>query len=90
MKPCTFQSMIEKLKKNPPRENFLYFRKRKPRKSVYIFSKESFFYILGNGNAETETLKKLHTFQEVTCKARKTNKKYSQHSSIIWPVWLNG
>ena len=35
---------------SPPRENFLYFRKQKPDKFSYIFWKESFSYISGNGN----------------------------------------
>ena len=38
-----------KNKRNPPQENFLYFRKRKPRKISYIFSKESCSYVSGNG-----------------------------------------
>ena len=39
-------------KKNPLGENFSYFRKQKPRKICYIFSKEIFPYISGNGNHE--------------------------------------
>ena len=27
MEPCTFQPKLEKMKKNPPRKNFLFFRK---------------------------------------------------------------
>ena len=37
---------------NPAQENFFYFRKRTPRKNYFIFSKESFPYISGNGNPE--------------------------------------
>ena len=37
-----FSVQAQKIKKNPPRENFLYFRKRKPRKKLpyisYVFS----------------------------------------------------
>ena len=44
-----FQPKLEKVKQNPPQENFLYFRKWTPRKNSYIFLEESFFYISGNG-----------------------------------------
>ena len=48
--PALF-SPSSKSKNNPPRENFLYFSKRKPRKN---FSQERFFYFLGNRNPKTE------------------------------------
>ena len=51
-----------KNKKNPHRENFLYFRKRKPRKSFIFSSKESCSCVSGKGNPEMETLKKLLIF----------------------------
>ena len=35
---------------SPPQENFLYFRKWKHQNFSYIFSKENFSYISGNGN----------------------------------------
>ena len=35
---------------SPPREKFLYFRNGNPEKTFYIFSKESFSYILEKGN----------------------------------------
>ena len=75
-----------KNKRNPPRENFLYFRKRKPRKISCVFLKECFCYISGNGNPETETLKELLIFLGITCKAWKTNKKvcFEEISCILW------
>ena len=48
MRPCTFQAKLKK-QKYLPRENFLCFRKREPRKISYIFSKESWSYILRSG-----------------------------------------
>ena len=36
MKPCTFHPS-SKNKRNPPRENFLYFRKRKSQKNIFCF-----------------------------------------------------
>ena len=45
------------------KENFFYFRKLKPRKNSYIFSKENFLYIFGNGNPESETLKSFLYFR---------------------------
>ena len=42
MEPCTFQPKL-KNKKNPHRENFLYFRKRKPRKNFLYFLKRKLF-----------------------------------------------
>ena len=56
MEPCTFQLKLEKIK-NSLRENFLNFRKGKPRKNIFL--KESCSYILGKGNP-----KKLFMFQE--------------------------
>ena len=49
----------------------------------YVFSKENCSYISGNGNPERETLKKLLIFQEVTCKARKTNKKSALKTFLV-------
>ena len=43
-----FSPEAQKNKRNPPKENFLYFRKQKPRKFFYIFLKESLSYISGN------------------------------------------
>ena len=48
--PCTFGRSL-KNERNPPRENILYFRKRKLRINVY-FSQKSCSYVLGNGNPE--------------------------------------
>ena len=59
--PALFRTS-SKNKRNPPRENSLYFRKWKPQ----------------NGNS-----KKLLFFQEVTCKARKTNKKYALKKFLV-------
>ena len=39
-----------------PRENFLYFRKRRLSKISYIFSKESFSYTSRNENPEKNSL----------------------------------
>ena len=51
MEPCTIQPEPGKIKKYPPGENLLYFRKGKPPKKLpYIFSKQSFSYTSGNEN----------------------------------------
>ena len=66
--PCTFQQ-ARKIKNNPLAENFLYFRKRKPR----------------SGNS-----KKILLFQEVTCKARKINKKSALKKFLVsYDVFTN-
>ena len=49
-----FLAQAWKMSKNLPQEDFLYFRKHKPRKTSYIFLKESFFYILRNWSSKTE------------------------------------
>ena len=72
MKPCTFHL---KLKKSTPKK-FLILQetktlKRKKRK------------LSGNGYSETRTLKKLLMFQEVTCKARKTNKQSALKNFLV-------
>ena len=68
---------------SPPRENFLYSRKRRIRKIPYILSKESFSYTSGNGNPKQMELsytsgnkifKKLLMFQEVIFGTRKIKK----------------
>ena len=46
--------------KNLPRENLLYFTKRKPRKYLLYFPKRKLFFFLGNGNPE----KIIHTQKE--------------------------
>ena len=58
-----------KTKRNPLRENLLYFRKRKPLK-ILIFQ-------------QTETLKKLLIFQEVTYKTRKNKKKFAVRKFLV-------
>ena len=80
MESSTFQPRFKKLKKTP-QERFLYFRKQKPQKTAYIFSKKAVLIFL-----ETETQrkslylrkrklpKKLLIFQEVTFRARKMKK----------------
>ena len=64
------------------RKVLLYFRKRNPSlytknsenwhplENSYFFSKES-FYISGNENPTTETLKKLLIFQKIICEVQK-------------------
>ena len=47
-----FSAQARKRKKNPPRINFLYFRKRKHQKTSYIFSKESCSYVSGKRNPD--------------------------------------
>ena len=72
MKPCTYQPK-PKNKRNPPRENFLCFRKRKPRKLFLCFGKQrprKKFLIF----QETEAPKKPLIFKEVTFRARKMKK----------------
>ena len=54
---------------SPPRANFLCFRKRNPKKMSYIFLKESFAYISGNGNP-----KKLLIFQKTGLSGTKLKK----------------
>ena len=66
MEPCAFQSKLEKIKKIPPGENFLYFKKQKRQKKLSIFSQKQVFLMFW----EKGTPKKLFKFQEVTCKAR--------------------
>ena len=51
MKLCTFHPS-SKNEKSPSRENFLYFRKQKPQKISYVFSKENCSYISGNGSPD--------------------------------------
>ena len=61
MERYTFQAKLKKKKKKfYPEKNFFYFRKWKPQKISYIFSKESFSDILG-----IRKPKKVLTFQEV-------------------------
>ena len=77
-KPLTFQPGL-KNEKILPWENFLYCKKRTPEKFSYIFLKESYSYISGNGNTEKITyfsgkgaflyFGKLLIFQEVTSRA---------------------
>ena len=57
IEPCTFQSSPQNVfKKTTTLKKILIFRKIEPRELLilpsYTFSKESFFYILGNGNLE--------------------------------------
>ena len=53
----------KKINKNPPRENFLYFRKRNLKKNYYILSRESCSCI--PIFQETKNPKKLFIFQEI-------------------------
>ena len=48
MEPSTFQPRLKKLK-NTPQEKFLYFRKQKPQKTGYIFSKNAVLIFLKTG-----------------------------------------
>ena len=59
MKHCTFSAQAQK-KKNPPRESFLHFRKRKPPKKFLIFSQKKTFVVF----QQTKTLNVFFTFQE--------------------------
>ena len=59
MKPCTL-AQDQKIKKNPSRINFLYFRKRKspppppspPLKKIFFSQKKADLIISGNGKPE--------------------------------------
>ena len=60
IEPCTFQSKLEKIKKNSLREIFLYFRKRKPRRNSKrkprensLFQETEFSYISGKVYSES-------------------------------------
>ena len=72
-----------KNKRNPPRENFLYFRKQKSRKISCVFLEESFSYISRNGKSETETLKMLLVFQGGNLQSLKNKK------SLLWRNFLS-
>ena len=65
----TLFGQSSKNKKNPSRENFLYFKQRKPRKNfLYSLTRKLFWYLIF---PETETSKKFFIFQE-NRKAKKT------------------
>ena len=68
--------------KKPPRENFLYFRKRKPWKTFSYFLKKKHSYVLGNRN-----LKKFLIFQEK--KFFYTLPKEYSESSVIFIIFWN-
>ena len=55
MEPCTFQAK-PKRKKNPRRENFLYFRKQKPRKNVIYLLKRKLFLYFGKRKSQQNSL----------------------------------
>ena len=60
MEPCTFQPKFGKVKKLHQDKSFLYLKKQNPpKKTSYIFSKESFIF------QETETLKKFFIFKKM-------------------------
>ena len=72
-------SPSSKNKKDSPSENFLYFRKRKPRKNFLYFLifqkteiRKKIHYISGNRNP-----RKLLIFQEVSLQAQKMKEKHS-------------
>ena len=91
-----FSIKAQKIKKNSPWENFLYFLyflKRKlfyilgngnPEKGSYISSKESFSYIPGNGNP-----KKILLFQEVSFRDRKMKKPTLKNLLIFQEIELS-
>ena len=81
-KPALF-TPSSKNKRNPPRENFLYFRKQKSRKISCVFLEESFSYISRNGKSETETLKMLLVFQGGNLQSLKNKK------SLLWRNFLS-
>ena len=56
---------------NPLLENFFYFRKRKPRKKFLYFLKRKLFLYFWKRKPE------------VTCKARKTNKKSALKTFLV-------
>ena len=80
-KEVTFQA--RKIKKNPFRENFLYFRKRKPRKNFLYFLKRKLFLYFGK--------EKLYIFQEMELScisgnnflSSKNEKKKKKHTSYL-------
>ena len=59
-----------------PYKNFLYFRKRSPGKTSYIFKRKLFLYF---GKRKRNFL----IFQEVTFRARKVKRTYSQKAAYI-------
>ena len=43
IEPCAFSSQAQKIEKNSSRENFLYLKKRKPRRNLLYFLKRKLF-----------------------------------------------
>ena len=81
-------SPISKNEKNYPDKNFLYFRKRSPGKTSYIFKRKLFLYF-GKRKPRKKSLcftkrkRNLLIFEEVTFRARKVKRIYSQKAAYI-------
>ena len=94
----TFQA--RKNKKDRAPENFLYFRKRKPRKIfLYFLKKKAVLIFRGtetpkkipyiSGNGTFLYFKKVLIFQEITFRARKVKRTLSEKLPTFWEMELS-
>ena len=79
-KPALF-TPSSKNKRNPPRENFLYFRKQKSQKEFLYFLKRKFFLLFGKRKSQKNYLyfrkQNFLLYETVVCKAWKPKNSYT-------------
>ena len=80
-----FSAQAQRIKKSTSRK-FHIFQETKTRKNFLYFLKRRLFFYFRKRKPRNGNSKKLLIFQEITCKARKTNKKvcFEEIPCLLW------